>query len=249
MTPRLGRRDLRPGRRPVGPLGRGRSSTGCRWPATERSSTPAAGSGRVTELLAERLPGRRASSPSMTVGGDDRRGTPAARPGSATRIDYVVADLGRPLPLDRARRRDPVDRDVPLGARPRRAVPQPRRGHAARGQARRPVRRRRQRRQHPGGPRHDRRRLARAAGFATPGATRVAARGGRLRRRRDVAPARTDAASSPASRSRRSCRTVVLGAHVAAPARGRAGRLRPRGREPAGDARRSTTSGSTSTGA
>ena len=55
------------------------------------------GSGRVTELLAERLPRGRVvaldGSPSMVEAARER----LARFGD--RIDYVVADLGRPLPL------------------------------------------------------------------------------------------------------------------------------------------------------
>jgi trans-aconitate 2-methyltransferase len=55
------------------------------------------GSGRVTELLAERLPRGRVialdGSPAMIVAARDRLGR------FGDRVDYVVADLGRPLPV------------------------------------------------------------------------------------------------------------------------------------------------------
>ena len=83
-----------------------------RWGATvldrlplggdERVLDAGCGSGRVTELLAERLPRGTVvaldGSPSMVAAARSR----LARFGA--RVDYVVADLGRPLPLD-----EPVD--------------------------------------------------------------------------------------------------------------------------------------------
>ena len=138
------------------------SSTGCRSPATSGSSTPAAGAGRVTELLAERLP----------------RGRVVALDGSPAMIDAArerLAPLRRP---DRIRRRGPrraaADRAEPVDAVLSTAtfhwVPD----HdalfanlaavtATRRLARRAVRRRRQHRLGQAGPRDDRRRLARAA--------------------------------------------------------------------------------------
>ena len=92
----------------------------------ERVLDAGCGSGRVTELLAERLPRGRVvaldGSPAMVEAARER----LARFGD--RIEYVVADLGAPLPIDGHGRRGPLDRDLPLGARPRRAVPEPRRG-------------------------------------------------------------------------------------------------------------------------
>ena len=140
-----------------------------RWGATvldrlplrgdERVLDAGCGSGRVTEQLAERR--ARAvgvialdGSPSMVEAARER----LARFGD--RIEYVVADLGLPLPIDGTGRRGALDRDLPLGARPRRPVRQPRRGHSARRLARRAVRRGRQHRLDPAGARDDRRRLA-----------------------------------------------------------------------------------------
>jgi trans-aconitate 2-methyltransferase len=64
----------------------------------ERVLDAGCGSGRVTELLAERLPEGRVvaldGSPSMIEAARDR----LSRFGD--RIDYVVADLGRPLPIE-----------------------------------------------------------------------------------------------------------------------------------------------------
>ena len=110
-------------------------------------------------MLAERLP----------------RGPVVALDGSPAMIEQARARLARfgdagrvrrrgprpAAPAGRARRRDPLDRDVPLGPRPRRAVPEPGRGPPAGRPARRPVRRRRQHRVGPARARDDRRRLAR----------------------------------------------------------------------------------------
>ena len=64
----------------------------------ERVLDAGCGSGRVTELLAERLPNGRVvaldGSPSMVDAARER----LARFGD--RIEYVVADLGQPLPID-----------------------------------------------------------------------------------------------------------------------------------------------------
>jgi trans-aconitate 2-methyltransferase len=66
----------------------------------ERVLDAGCGSGRVTELLAERLPNGRVvaldGSPSMIDAARER----LARFGD--RIEYVVADLGQPLPIDGA---------------------------------------------------------------------------------------------------------------------------------------------------
>src|SRR5262245_19331115 len=63
----------------------------------ERVLDAGCGSGRVTELLAERLPGGTVvaldGSPSMVEAARERLGR------FGDRIEYVVADLGRPLPV------------------------------------------------------------------------------------------------------------------------------------------------------
>ena len=78
---------------------------------------PAAAVAAWTQLLARRLPRGRVvaldGSPAMVDAVRQR----LARFGDL--VEYVVADLGE-LPLIESGRRDPVDRDVPLGARPRR---------------------------------------------------------------------------------------------------------------------------------
>ena len=69
---------------------------------SERVLDAGCGSGRVTELLAGRLPaGRVVALDSSAAMIDAAR---ARLAGFGDRIDYVVADLGRPLPLD-----EPVD--------------------------------------------------------------------------------------------------------------------------------------------
>jgi trans-aconitate 2-methyltransferase len=69
---------------------------------TERVLDAGCGSGRVTELLAERLPGGRVvaldASPAMIEAARTR----LARFGD--RVEYLIADLGEPLPLS-----EPVD--------------------------------------------------------------------------------------------------------------------------------------------
>ena len=98
------------------------------------------GSGRVTELLAERLP----------------RGRVVALDGSTAMIDAARAAAAPVRRPRRVRGRGPAarcrsatrastrsfDGDLPLGRGPRGAVPEPRRGPAARGPAGRAVRRR-----------------------------------------------------------------------------------------------------------
>ena len=115
----------------------------------ERVLDAGCGSGRVTELLAERLPRGRVvaldGSPSMVDAARERLAP------FGDRIEYVVADLGAAAADRRAGRRDPVDRDVPLGPRPRRAVPEPGRRAATGRLARRPMRRRRQHRRRSSG--------------------------------------------------------------------------------------------------
>ena len=93
------------------------------------------GSGRVTEALLERLPRGRViavdASPSMVEQARRRLG--------ARRVEIHQMDLLE-LELDAAGGRDPLDRDLPLGARPRRPVSPPARRAAPRRPARRPVR-------------------------------------------------------------------------------------------------------------
>ena len=64
----------------------------------ERVLDAGCGSGRVTELLARRLPRGRVvaldGSPSMIEAAKDRLAP------FGDRIEYLVADLGKPLPLD-----------------------------------------------------------------------------------------------------------------------------------------------------
>ncbi|MGH2476870.1 MAG: class I SAM-dependent methyltransferase [Candidatus Limnocylindrales bacterium] len=82
------------------PMARWGSTVLARLPldGDERVLDAGCGSGRVTEQLAERLPGGRVialdGSPSMIEAARAR----LARFGD--RIDYVVADLGKPLPID-----------------------------------------------------------------------------------------------------------------------------------------------------
>ena len=165
------------------------------------------GSGRVTERLADRLPRGRVvaldGSPAMIA--EARRRLARFR----ARIDYVVADLGRPLPLD-----GPVD--AILSTATFHWVPD----HDALFRNLAAVVR-------PGG-----RLVAQCGGvgniasirailatigdgwlgpahFESPAATRERLRGGRLHRGRDLAQPGTDAARARASRSRptwpRSC--------------------------------------------
>ena len=123
------------------------------------------------------------------------------------RVTYVVADLGAPLPLGRrVGRRDPVDRDVPLGPRPRRAVPtpRPRRCGRAAGSSRSAA------------ARATSRRVLAVLPATGDGWTRAvdlrhargdarAPRGRRVHRHRDLAQRRARRRSSPARRSASTC--------------------------------------------
>ena len=179
----------------------------------ERVLDAGCGSGRVTELLVERLPDGSVvaldGSPAMIEQARSR----LARFGD--RVEYVVADLGRPPAHRRTGRRDPLDRDVPLGPRPRRDVREPGGRPPAGRPPRRPVRRRRQRGVRP----------ARARGgsgdgwlgdahFETPAATtaRLEAAGFV-----EVECWLTDepTAFEPGAPFEAYLRTVVLGSHVA----------------------------------
>ena len=92
----------------------------------ERVLDAGCGTGRVTAALVERLPRGHVvavdGSPSMVEQARERLG-----PG----VEVFVADLLE-LELDRARRRDPLHRDLPLDPRPRPAVRAPVRGARAR---------------------------------------------------------------------------------------------------------------------
>ena len=110
----------------------------------ERVLDAGCGSGRVTELLAARLPRGRVvaldGSPAMIEAARERL-APLRRP------DRVRRRRPRPAPPDgRAGRCHPLDGHLPLGPRPRRAVRQPRRRPASGRPARRAVRWRRQHR-------------------------------------------------------------------------------------------------------
>ena len=89
----------------------------------ERVLDAGCGTGRVTAMLLERLPRGRVialdGSPSMMDAGAQ------ARLGERSRVEYLVADLTAPLPIDAPGGRDPVDGDVPLDPRSRRAVREP----------------------------------------------------------------------------------------------------------------------------
>ena len=80
----------------------------------ERVLDAGCGTGRVTAALLERLPRGEVvavdGSPAMVEQARERLGD---------RVEVFVADLLE-LELDRAGRRDPLDRDVPLDRRPRR---------------------------------------------------------------------------------------------------------------------------------
>ena len=97
MTARLGRRTYD---RVADPMTRWGAAVLDRLPldGDERVLDAGCGSGRVTELLAARLPRGRVvaldGSPSMVEAARER----LARFGD--RVEYVVADLGAPLPLD-----------------------------------------------------------------------------------------------------------------------------------------------------
>ena len=180
-TRRLGRRDLRPHRRPDDPLGHGRPRPPAAAAATRRCSMPAAA--RAGSPSAWSSACRAAGSSRSTPRRRWSRRPASGSPAFGDRVSYVIADLGRPLPLGRrARRRDPVDGDLPLGRRPRGAVPASGRGAAAGRAAGRAVRRRRATSRRSGGAGRGGRRLARAVDVRLAGGDDAAARGGRLHR-------------------------------------------------------------------
>ena len=84
----------------------------------ERVLDAGCGSGRVTEQLLARVPAGSVvaldASPRMV---EEAR----SRLGADSRVEYVVADLGRPLPIASGRR-GLLHRHVPLAARPRRPI-------------------------------------------------------------------------------------------------------------------------------
>ena len=140
-APRLGRGELRPRLRPSARSGRARSSTGSSWAATRRVLDAGCGTGRVTALLLERLPrGPRDRRRRLAVDDRRRRARSCGRGTTA-----LVADLRRAR-ARRAGRRRLLQRRLPLDPRPRRPLPPPARGAAPGRAARRPVRRRGQRR-------------------------------------------------------------------------------------------------------
>ena len=98
----------------------------------ERVLDAGCGSGRVTELLLDRVP-RAASSRSTARRRCSARPADAS-PGSAIGSSHVQAGPAGPAPRSRPGRRDPLDRDVPLDPRPRGAVPPPRGRDPAGGQ-------------------------------------------------------------------------------------------------------------------
>ena len=98
------------------------------------------GSGRITEALIERLPRGRVIAVDASASMVDGRARAAA-----ASADVRVVDLLE-LELERAGRRDPLDRDLPLDRRPRAAVRAAARARCARRAARRAVRRRGQHR-------------------------------------------------------------------------------------------------------
>ena len=129
-------------RRLVRPACRTRSS---RWPAT--SST--ASTSRATSACSTPAAAPAASPRSCSSGVPD--GQRVAVDGSAAMVEQASERLGDDveafaqdlleLTLDAARRRDPLDRDLPLDRRPRAALRAPARRAEAGRAARRPVRR------------------------------------------------------------------------------------------------------------
>ena len=81
---------------------------------------PDAAPGRVTEVLLERLPAGRVVALDGSASMLERARTRLERFGD--RVDVRARGPRRTAAARGAGRRDPVDRDVPLGARPRRAV-------------------------------------------------------------------------------------------------------------------------------
>ena len=156
----------------------------------ERVLDAGCGSGRVTELLANRLP-RWARGRPRWLAVDDRRRARAA--GAVRRPDRIRRRRPRAAASDRRDgRRDPVDRDLPLGARPRRAVQEPGRRPPSRRVARRAMRRLRQHRVGQARAGDDRRRLARPCPLRDADGHRPPPGRRRLRRHRMLADRRTD---------------------------------------------------------
>ncbi len=165
----------------------------------ERVLDAGCGTGRVTELLRERLPDGEVVALDASASMIER-----ARERLGARSDDVRDRRPHGPLAHRSGRRRRVDRDVPLGARSRPVVPEPRGRPAAGRTAGGAVRRRRQRRE----PRRDRgvprtRREPRE-GVRHRGADPRAPRSGRLRRRVLLAPRRADRRSRRET-SRRSC--------------------------------------------
>ena len=204
------------------------------------------GSGRVTEQLPS---GCRTgasialdASPSMVEAARER----LARFGD--RVAYVVADLGRAAAAaGRLGRRDPLDRDVPLGPRPRRAVREPRRACCGRAAGSSPS---------AAGPGtsaavlavlpDDRRRVGGPVDVRDARGDARAARGRRLHRHRDVAQRRAERV-----RARRAVPGVPADGRPRRAPRAAGQRRRARARSSmrspsASRTPRSTTSGSTS---
>ena len=110
--------------------------------ASETVLDAGCGSGRVTEAALARLPRGRVVALDMSAGMlEGAGGWRIRRPGERS----SQADLERPLPLA-ASRRGPLDRDLPLGDGPRRALRESRHRAASGWPAGRAVRRVRQRR-------------------------------------------------------------------------------------------------------
>ena len=120
---RLGRRHVRPRRRPADPLGTPRCSTGCELAGDEtgprrrlrqrpRHRARCASACRAA-ASSPSTPRRRWSRPPAT-------GSPGSATGSTTSSPTSAGRCRRPGGTGR---RDPLDRDLPLGPRPRRPVP------------------------------------------------------------------------------------------------------------------------------
>ncbi len=193
----------------------------------ERVLDAGCGSGRVTELLAARLPRGRVvaldGSPSMVEAAKERLAP------FGDRIEYVVADLGKPLPIEglvdaivsTATFHWVPDHDALFANLATVLAP----GRPAG----RTVRRLRQHRLDPTRPGDDRRRLARAGPFRDAARDGDAARCGGVHRHRMLADRRTDPV-----RARRSARDLPARRWSSAPTssvfRRRTATVRARGR-------------------